>query len=483
MAGTITYRGGGHRSSVRSSPAGSGGPRASACALALLLTVGCVSLGTGALRDEISVAQPPAIVAAICGSIARQAFPAADSHPYFPGVLVRTRGAERYVVELAEGADGEVRVAGNLRLAIRSDQPTALVDALQPTLWQRPEEDTDLPFGRRGLIHVSIEPAAQGSRVEIIQRGSLRTSPLAAHLSITLRTASAIAGCVDALQAGAAQLALERAMQGLAAASTEGVACEPRWLARVHIAAALAQQELQTPANAVRSLEAALDLAPDFTCARYALAKLTHEVAQPRAANAQVRTLAMLPALGFSSVGHQRRRTLAPDQDQETSATAVWLSVAKERMQAGDLASAERYAQVARTGRSTPQAPALALLAEIADRRDDHRLAIELRLSQAQAGDFTADLVLRMSHSLASGGDAQRASRWLEHAWPDVASDAASDAAAHALLEVLVARLSTESSRLLPGNSAFASIFPALPSMAASAAAAALSSPAAMPSR
>ena len=415
MAGTITYRGSGQRSSARGSPAGDAAPRALTGALALLLAAGCVSLRTSTLHDDVCVAQPPAVVAAICGSIARQAFPAADSQPYFPGVLVRALGAERYVVELAEGADGEVRLAGNLRLAIDSDQAGTLVEALRPTLRQRPEEDTDLPLGSRGSIHVRIAPTTQGSRVQIIQRGSLRTSPLAAHLSVTLRTASAIAGCVDALQGRAPQLALERATQGLAA-TAEGVACEPRWLARAHIAVALAQQELRAPADAVRSLEAALDLAPDLTCARHALAQLADEVAQPRGANAQVRALAVLPALGFWSVGHQARRSCAPDL--ESSATAGWLSVATERMHAGDLASAARYAQVARTGRSTPQAPALALLAEIADRRHDHRLAAELRLSQAQAGEFTADLVLRMSQSLASGGDAQRAARWLEHAWP-----------------------------------------------------------------
>jgi hypothetical protein len=206
------------------------------------------------------------------------------------------------------------------------------------------------------------------------------------------------------------------------------------------------------PAAACAALAAALDLAPELTCARVWLAALTADLAQPKTAAAHVRTLTALPGMGL---------TMTPaDAHDVASVQPDWIALAQHRLHAGDLASAQRHAAVARAGRDTAPAPALTLLAEVADLRADHRLAAELRLSRALADDLTPALTLALSATFARGGDHERAARWLSFAWPALEAHPA----ARALLGELVAALGTErAGQLVPTATSLATL-PATPS-------------------
>ncbi|HLU38142.1 MAG TPA: hypothetical protein VK081_02080 [Planctomycetota bacterium] len=423
--------------------------RVAVAGVSLLITA--ANAGCRALREEdaervLLSAEPPERSAAICAAVLRRLLPGADGRPWAAGALAFALPDGSFRMRVDEGHDRVLRGAGNARLAFELEE-RSLHAALDPAVRIRPEPETVLPAAARGTIEVVVTPDGGGARIAVRQRGTLAHVPFAARAAAHLELAAALGACRSALAAdpGAAE---PHARHAVALVARHTAYVDPMWAALAHVALALCQRAAGAQADAARSLQAALDFQPSLDVARRGVAELVHDLAEPAAARVHERTLAVLPGLAAGHLMSARRlEPRAPPQGSNG-----WLALAVERMYAGDLDGARRHAINARAGARTPQGPPLALLAEIARRSGDHRLAAELRLCQAQATGFTAEVVVALGEALAALDEPERAARWLLRSWPEVHAVPG----ARELLHDLTARLATESSERLPEALAFA---------------------------
>lgn len=386
--------------------------------LGLLAALGagaCATLdGAAPFRRRVDVGSDQA--AAACARIVRQAFPAADERPYAAGALVHEDGAGRYRIEVAAAVDGSLRMTGNLRLAQRplADRHSLQVGAGLRVVRHSAAATATLAGARRVLL-VAVEPAPGGAEVTVLGQPAI-----AERISATLDLAAAVRGCELALRAGRTDEAARTIADALDAAAAAASAPDPLWLARAQLAAAASRATRGDRVAARRALATAVEVAPDDLVARRALAELSRTLAQPAAAAALDRTLAVAPGAGLvalCSAWHLAHADVPP-----AARAPAWQARASSRLEAGDLDSARRHAQRARSSDPAEDGTALALLASIEETAGDHRLAKELRLCQALRSGFTPELCLALGHDLDRQGDPERAVRWLVDAWDALAA-------------------------------------------------------------